>query len=89
MPRKPLSEAAKKAFARSRKLSWVRKKLDKEEKALRITAPIDRLYRQDTTFRRIIGQRKVKEIEDRSPPLEPFGEEEFEREMKIGWRRDD
>ena len=89
MPRKPLSEAAKKAFARSRKLYWIRKKLDKEEKALRITAPIDSNYRRDAVHRRDVRRKTEEVIEEPGPLIKPFGEEEFEREMGIRWKRDE
>jgi hypothetical protein len=80
VPRKPLSEAAKKAFGRSRKLYWIRKKIRLQEAGLEITASYDPAYRR--------GQTREPKAEN-DPLVEPFGEEEFEREMKIRWKRDD
>jgi hypothetical protein len=81
MPRKPLSEAAKRAFARARKLYWVRKKLDAEEKALKITAPPEATHRTPS-------YRKTDRPDLVPDAVDPFGEEVFEREMEIPWKRE-
>ena len=81
MARKPLSEAAKTAFIRSRKLYWIRKKLDAEENALRITAPPEVCVGEHRD-----RKKRGKPGIDYSDPL---GEEVFEREMGIGWKREE
>lgn len=78
LARKPLSEAAKQAFARSRKLYWIRKKLVAEEKGLKITAPIEPVLGGQQSYRNNQGAKE-----------DPLGEEVFEREMGIGWKRED
>ena len=83
MPRKPLSEAAKTAFIRSRKLYWIRKKLDAEENALRITAPVDNERSNTKKYRRSTAGYTNPDSTD------PLGEEVFEREMGIGWKREE
>ena len=82
MPRKPLSKAAKAAFIRSRKLYWIRKKMKAEENGLKITAPMD-----SSDGRWMTG--KEDWMAKGGLPIEPLGEEEFEREMEIRWKREE
>lgn len=57
---------------------WVRKKIKAEEEGLKITAPIDPTPGGRQSFKN-----------DQGLGEDPLGEEVFEREMGIGWKRDE